>query len=285
MSETDAQALPEEPTRPTAPSTPAPAKRRKKLSPGWIPEHHGAWAMITIPAISGALLAGFELAHVWLLAFWWIGYFFYQAAMLWLKSRRKAKYFPPVRAYAIAMVPFGIAVALTSLDLAVWVIAFAPMIGISVWATTHKKERSYLNDSATVLAAATMLAVTFDAGSDWSDPLWPWVWMVMAVQFLYFWGTVPHIKALIRDRNKPGAARFSFGYHLTVFVAITTTVAAGWFETALLGGWFLAGVWALIAVRSFVMPRWQRTKGPIRPLIMGNTEVVISLLIATAVLV
>ncbi len=244
--------------------------------------------MIIIPALSGAIIAGFGWIHLPLLLFWWIGYFFFQAAMLWLKSRRKPRYFPPVRAYAIAAIPFGAAVAVMRPQLAFWVFAFAPLIAIAVWSTLNRKERSYLNDTATILAACLMLPVTFHANASHGDPRWIWVWLVFAIQFAYFWGTIPHVKALIRERDRPEAALFSTIYHVAMFVIVTVLVLFGLYEPALWGGWFLAIVWALLALRSYVMPWWQRRTKPLKPLtpiVIGFTEIGFSLLIVAALLI
>lgn len=260
------------------------AKKRRTRSPGWIPDQHGAWAMITIPALSGVVLAGPDRVHVPLVLFWWIGYFAFQAAALWLKSRRKARYLPPARAYALAAVPFGIATIVMEPALALWAVPFAPLIAIAVWSAMTRRERSLLNDTATVLAACLMLAVTFDAAAPTTDPRWPWVWTVTAVQFAYFWGTIPHVKALIRERNNPAYHRFSAAYHAVVALGVTVAVAAGAFPTTPLAGWLLAAVWVGLAVRAAWMPAHQRRTAPMKPMTIGLTEVMFSLLIAWALL-
>ncbi|MDO5495141.1 MAG: YwiC-like family protein [bacterium] len=264
---------------------PAPRKkRRKRLPQGWIPDQHGAWAMITIPALTGVVLAGFHWVHVPLLLFWWIGYFFFQAAMLWLKARRRPKYFPPVRAYGLTMIPFAAVLAVVRPYLAIWGFAFAPFIAIAVWCTVKRKERTYLNDSATVFAACLMMAVTFHANADHGDPGWVWLWLVLAVQFAYFWGTIPHIKALIRERERIEAARQSVLYHAVVAVVVTVLVVLGWFDRTLLGGWFLALLWWVLVARAYLLPLWQRKRGRIKPIVMGMAEVVFSLAMAAALL-
>lgn len=259
-------------------------KRRKRLPPGWIPDQHGAWAMISIPALTGVILAGFNWIHIPLLLFWWIGYFFFQAAMLWLKARRRPKYFPPVRAYGIALIPFAAIIAVFKPYLAVWVVAFAPLIAVAVWCTVNRKERTYLNDSATVLAACLMMAVTFHAVADHGDPRWTWVWLVLGVQFAYFWGTIPHVKALIRERHRIEAARQSVLFHAIGALAVTVLVGLGWFDRTLWGGWFLVLVWWLLVARAYLMPWWQRRTKPLRPAVIGFTEVAFSLAIAAALL-
>lgn len=153
-------------------TSPARTKRRTR-SPGWVPDQHGAWAMITIPALSGVVLAGWEWVHLPLLLFWWVGYFAFQAGALWLKSRRRPRYLPPLRTYALIAAPFGLAVLLLRPQLALWAPLFAPLIAIAVWAAMARRERGLLNDTATVLAAALMVPVTFSAAAPSTTPAGP----------------------------------------------------------------------------------------------------------------
>ena len=240
--------------------------------------------MISIPALSGALLAGFEWVHLPLLLFWWIGYFCYQAMALWLKSRRKPKYFPPVRAYAIAAVPFAAMVAVMRPYLVFWVLAFLPLISTAVWCSIKRKERSVLNDTVTVLAACLMVPVAFHAAASQGDPRWGWVWTVFAIEFAYFWGTIPHVKALIRERNRPEVARFSVYYYGAVTVVVTILAILRVFAPAPLGGWALVLVWVALTARAYVMPSYQRANSPLKPMVIGVTEVVFSLLLAYCLL-
>lgn len=240
--------------------------------------------MITIPALSGVVLAGWDPVHAPLLLFWWVGYFAFQAGALWLKSRRKPRYLPPLRAYALAALPFGLATVLLQPSLALWAPVFAPLVAVAVWAAIARRERGLLNDTATVLAAALMVAVTFSAAAPWDDPRWPWVWVVTAVEFAYFWGTIPHVKALIRERDNPAYRRFSATYHALGAVAVASGAALDAFADTPLGGWFLAAVWVGLAIRAAWMLAWQRRTGPLRPMVIGLVEVAFSLLVAWALL-
>lgn len=262
----------------------SPTRKRKRRPPGWIPDQHGAWAMITIPALSGVVLAGWEWVHLPLLLFWWVGYFAFQAGALWLKSRRKARYLPPVRTYALAALPFGLAVLLLRPELALWAPVFAPLVAIAVWAAMARRERGLLNDTATVLAAALMVPVAFSAAAPLDDSRWPWVIVVTAVEFAYFWGTIPHVKALIRERDNPAYHWFSAIYHAVGAAIVVVAAALGSLTTTPLGGWFLAATWVGLAVRAAWMPAHQHRTAPMRPIVIGMTEVVFSLLVAFALL-
>src|SRR5690625_7821960 len=56
-------------------ATTRPAGKRRRRSPGWVPNQHGAWAMVIVPALAGVLLSGPSWRHVPLLGLWWVGYF------------------------------------------------------------------------------------------------------------------------------------------------------------------------------------------------------------------
>ena len=86
----------------------------RRRSAGWVPDQHGAWAMITIPVLMGVVIGGPHWRHLPLLVAWWVGYFFFHAASLWVKSRRKERYLPPMRVYGVATV---IALTITLLSL------------------------------------------------------------------------------------------------------------------------------------------------------------------------
>ncbi|MDO5683838.1 MAG: YwiC-like family protein, partial [Propionibacteriaceae bacterium] len=76
-----------------------PAKPRTKSRPstqtGWMPNQHGAWAMLIAPFWLGAILRTQEVGWAWwcipLFAAWLVGYLAFAAGSLWLKSRRKRK--------------------------------------------------------------------------------------------------------------------------------------------------------------------------------------------------
>lgn len=238
--------------------------------------------MITLPALAGVILAGPAPQHLPLLLFWFSGYFLFHAASLWLKSRRKPRYWPPVRVYLILTAALGVATLAARPALAVWAVPFAPLVAVAAWAASTRRERSLANDTATVLAASLMTAVTFSAAAATTDPRWVWVWTVTALQFAYFFGTVLHVKALIRERRNPRWARTSLAYHVTTTALLAALAATGALSAAWFGGWAVVVVWVGLSVRAWWMPRRQVRRGPYRPMQIGLTEVAFSLLQAAA---
>lgn len=238
--------------------------------------------MITIPALSGAVLAGWKPIHLPLLLFWWVGYLAFQAGALWLKSHRRARYLPAARTYALIALSLGLLVLALRPSLAFWAVAYAPLLGVASWAVMTRRERGLLNDTATVLAACLMLLVTFSAAAPRADARWALA--VAAIEFAYFWGTIPHVKALIRERTNPAYHAFSAVYHAVGAAVVGIAAARGALAPAPLGGWLLTAVWVGLAVRAGWMPAHQRRTAPMRPLAIGLTEVVFSLLVAAALL-
>lgn len=271
--------------------------------------------MITIPPLVGIVIGGAHWRHLLLLAAWWVGYFLFHAASLWLKSRRKARYWPPVKTYALITAPLLVVLLVAAPWLIGWAAYFAPLAAISAWCIANRKERSLLNDVATITAACLMTMVAFDAAHRPAsllagvafDPLGTlrpdggmltpdggalmpdgdalaWAWRACAALTIYFLGTIPHVKSLIRERNNPRFWAGSITYHaLALGGAILVAAIGTWPGTA---SRILLLVAAGIALaRAIAMPAWQRRAGrPIRPMHIGLVEIGLSALMAIAVL-
>ena len=68
--------------------------------------------MLVSPLLLGALASGPGWIHLLLAAFWFAGYFAFNATSLWLKSGRKVRYLRPVQVYAALAAALGLATAL-----------------------------------------------------------------------------------------------------------------------------------------------------------------------------
>ena len=148
---------------------PGTAKRR---GPGWVPNQHGAWAMLATPLLVGVLASEPRWVHLALAAFWVVGYFAFFATGLWLKSHRKARYLPPVRTYGLAALVLGAVVLVIDPALVVWAPLFVPplavgLVGQQVFAGEATR-LAYMTDEA---------AEGRDAFLEKRDPDWssfPW---------------------------------------------------------------------------------------------------------------
>ena len=253
---------------------PAPASRRR--SPGWVPNQHGAWAMLLVPFVVGALHSGLAWRQLPLLGVWLVGYFAFFAAGLWLKSRRKARYLPPVRAYGIATAGLGLLVVAVTPELLRWVPVYAPLMAVSLWCSWRRQDRSYLNDGVTIVAACLMTVVAAGVGADaGGGDAWlpgadqPGIWLLTGLLLAYFGGTVLYVKSLIRERGNRAVYAASVGYH--VLATVAAAVAQPW----------LGVVFALFTVRAALVPRlWPGLTARW----IGIGEVVASIVLTTALL-
>jgi hypothetical protein len=239
--------------------------------------------MLIVPFAVGALEAGPSWRHLPLLFAWLVGYFAFFAAGLWLRSRGKHRYWPPVRTYGVLTVVLGIVVIAVQPDVLHWAVVFLPLLAFSLRCSWRRADRSLLNDGVTVLAACLMTIVAAGFGQRLGEPGTPsltglaWlpgadqgrVWVLAGLLLAYFAGTVLYVKTMIRDRTDARRYQLSVMFH--VAVCVPAAVASPW-----LGALFVA-----LAVRAAVVPkRWPG----LAPATIGVGEIVASLALATTLL-
>lgn len=239
--------------------------------------------MLIVPFAVGALDAGPSWRHLPLLFAWLVGYFAFFAAGLWLRSRGKRRYWPPVRTYGVLTVVLGLVVIAVEPDALHWAVVFLPLLAFSLWCSWRRADRSLLNDGVTVLAACLMTVVAAGFGERLGEPGTPglaglaWLpgadqerpWVLTGLLLAYFASTVLYVKTMIRDRGDVGRYRLSVIYHAAVCVPVA--VASPW-----LGALFVA-----LAIRAAVVPkRWPGVTAAT----IGVGEIVASLTLATMLL-
>jgi hypothetical protein len=182
-----------------------------------VPNQHGAWAMLAAPLLVGALAAGPTWTHLLLAVFWGLGYFAFFATGLWLKSRRRSRYLPPVRAYAVATALAGSAVLAVRPDLVRWAPLFLPPLVVGLVAAAQRRDRALVSGVATAVGSCLLAPVAYDlgGGTDWQR-----AWLMALVLAAYFAGTVFYVKNLIRERGSRRHWWLSVGFHATATLAM-----------------------------------------------------------------
>lgn len=227
------------------------ARRRKGISP-WVPNQHGAWAMLISPAALG-LIAGLVawvrtdgsplalLVFLAVLVAWFFGYFAFFAFGLAVKARnprRRSRYLKPVYVYGAVSLA-GIAVALLlQPQLLWWALPFAPLVVIAVGETLRGRGRSTLSGVSTTVASALLYPALVGVGSgSGTDSVGVAAWAGMIFLAVYFSGTIPFVKSMIRERNNPRYLTGSICYHvLAVFAVLGLVLLApvGWAAAVLM---------------------------------------------------
>lgn len=228
----------------------------RRGSQGWLPNQHGAWAMLVVPWVLGFVWVvrkgGPVTASLLLFACWLVGYFAFFATSQWLRSRFRPRYLPAVRTYACGTGVLGIAVVAVQPHWWSWGVVFGPLVALSLWLAWRRRDRGLLSGVTTVVAASLLPVVLS------SDGAWPWTAPpqmvgVALVCFGYFFGTVLYVKTIIRKRG-----------NLRWVVASTV-----WHIACMLGSFALpevlprvliASFFALMAARAWLVPWF----GPLR---------------------
>lgn len=195
--------------------------------------------MLAAPVLVGLFLGGASWVHLPLVATWFLGYFAFFAASLWLRSGRRDRYLPPVRAYTAAAGATGAVVLVLRSDLVRWLPVFAPLLLLGLWFAARRQDRSLPSGLVMIVAACLMTPVAYDAGggADWGR-----TWTATAVLAAYFVGTLLYVKTMIRERGSRAHYRLSVGYHAVV-------TAASWWVS-----WGLTAFFLLLTVRAAVLP-------------------------------
>ncbi len=240
--------------------------------------------MLAVPIAAGLTLRPTGSAYApFLAACCVLGYFAFHASSQWLKSApvRRGRYRPAMLAYTALALGVGvIALALGGWPLLHWLPPVVALLAPALWLAQHRNERALLGGALTTAAAClttVILAYRSPAAvvADWPEART--ALLLAATLFGYFFGTVLHVKSLIRERGNPRIEHASTVWHL------------GWTAASVpLWGWFPGLIWAAIfaatTIRTVALVRFARS-GPVRPLTIGLIEVALSALVLAGVLV
>ncbi|GAA1764624.1 YwiC-like family protein [Luedemannella helvata] len=237
----------------------APVRRRAVRR--YVPPQHGAWAMLLLPFLAGVLVAGPRWVHLPLLIAWLGGYLWSYYALLAVKTGRPGRVRDQLLLYGAVTAAAGLAVVAARPGVVVFAPVYAALLAVNVGYARRRRERSLINDLASVAQSCVMVfVVAFCAGAPPAS-----VWPAFVAVLLYFVGTVLHVKTMIRERGSVAYRRASVAYH-----ALALAVAA-WLGPA------FAVVFGLLLVRAIVSPRLSLT-----PKRVGITEIVASVLVLAA---
>jgi hypothetical protein len=209
---------------------------------GWLPNQHGAWAMLLVPFAAGAVLRwqadGPQISLVPMFATWVLGYFAFHAASGLLKAApaRRGRWVPALALYGVTTLLAGLTTLwLAGPNLAWWLAVFVLPLGVALWLASRRKERHVAGGLLTTfVAAAMMLVARFpDPLTMLHDPAFVPTAQLAAIMFGYFGGTVLHVKAMIRERRQLGWRNASIAWHAawtvaTAALAVTGQVSRVW---------------------------------------------------------
>lgn len=211
----------------------------------YIPNQHGAWAMLAVPYLLGVLAGVPRPIHILLFAAWLLAYLFCFPLLQWIKTGRRDRYQAPVWLYGSLLLPSGIALAVLEPMLLLYGAALLPLFAVNGLYARMNRERTVVNDLTAIVQFSSVIypAYYVGGGTDWLLAT-----ELFAVSLLYFTGTVYYVKTMIREKGNPLYYLGSVAYHALL------VIAAGWYREPLL---MLLTV--LLLARSAVVPKTKLT--------------------------
>lgn len=231
----------------------------------YIPNQHGAWAMLVLPFLFGLAASQGKWPHIPLFLTWLLLYLFSFPLLQWAKTRRGDRYRKPVMLYAALLLPFAIYMLIAVPQLIWFTLPLIPLFFVNLYYARTKNERALLNDIAAIATFSLMVFPVFyiGEGEDWRTAV-----VLFAVSMIYFTGTALYVKTIIREKKNPKYYYASIAYHLCFIV---------------FGLWFLplpaAPVLAALLLRAIVVPKMGVT-----PKVTGMIEIGFTLMLFLVVL-
>ncbi|MFF2780604.1 YwiC-like family protein [Streptomyces sp. NPDC058052] len=211
----------------------------------WIPNQHGAWAMLAVPYLAGVLTGSPAWLQLPLFLAWLLGYcaVFHTEQFVRLRRasrnpRAAARHTRPALVLGAATAALGLPLLVAEPWLGVAAALTAPFLAVNLLYARRNRERALVNGLVAVVPACGTLLVAHRAGGGTvAEALAP-----ALACLLYFAGTVPYVKTMIRERRSAAYRRGSVAYHAAALVA-----------AALLNPW-LAVPFAVCLARAAVLP-------------------------------
>ncbi|WP_260844742.1 YwiC-like family protein [Streptomyces sp. SLBN-31] len=232
----------------------------------WLPQQHGAWAMLVVPFLAGMLIATPTPWDAVLLPAWLLGYLAAYHVQQWLRLKRLSRnpraarrHVRPALVFTAALLPLGLALVVHAPWLLLAAACALPFLAVNGWYARHNRERALANGLAAVVPACGMLVVAVLFGGGTAGQ----AWQPALVCLLYFAGTVFHVKTMIRERDSRAYLWASRAYHAGALVV-----------ACFLSPW-VAAFFAVCLLRTLVVP----ALGRVRPVVVGMVEVALSLLL------
>lgn len=235
----------------------------------WIPNQHGAWAMLVTPVAVGALFATVRPLHLVLLLAWLSAYCANFYLSLAMKTKRWTRYRQQLLVYSGVAASCGVPLLMAQPELLRIGFVAVPTFLVNIYYVRERNERSWVNDLAGIALAFAVGFGAFRLGYAADDhALIERAWRGIGIVSLYFVGTVFYVKTMIRERGVALWLRLSIGFHVALVLLL-----------AVMQWWLLTGVAIAALVRAALVPRRSWT-----PKQVGMFELLFTVAFAVGVL-
>lgn len=177
----------------------------------YIPNQHGAWAMLILPFLFGIASSAGKAIHIPLFICWLLIYLFSFPLLQGVKTGKLQRYAKPLKLYGLLLVPFVIYLIIAEPALIWFVLPLLPLFAVNLYFAKTKNERALVNDISAIIAFSLIIYPVFYVGQGES---WRSATELFLLSALYFTGTALYVKTIIRERNNARYYYISVAYHL-----------------------------------------------------------------------
>ncbi|WP_068505519.1 YwiC-like family protein [Paenibacillus kribbensis] len=241
-------------------------KRSKSLMgiSRYIPNQHGAWAMLILPFLFGLAASQGEFIHIPLFACWFFIYLFSFPVLQWIKTGNRARYRKPVVVYGAILLPLLVSLVWIKPALIWYGVLLLFFFMANIYYAKMKNERALLNDIIAILLFCSFIYPVAHIGETGD-------WRISTELFLllvaYFTGTALYVKTIIRERKNIRYYYASIIYHLII------VLFAAWIKV------FLAVPFLILLLRAIWLPKFD-----LKAKQVGMAEIGFSLMLYVSVL-
>ncbi|PGM58828.1 YwiC-like family protein [Bacillus sp. AFS053548] len=184
-----------------------------------VPNQHGAWAMLLIPCILGAVASSFRLIHIPLFIGWFFLYLATYPLIMVIKGKQVSFYFNWAIGYFFISFVFLAPVMIAEWRLIYFGLAMIPLFLLNIYFVKRKNERAFTNDIVAIGVFCIGGLASFYIGK---GALTSEGWSVALLVFLFFLGSTFFVKSMIREKKNKRFRWYSWGYHFIAILLIFT---------------------------------------------------------------
>lgn len=181
----------------------------------YIPNQHGAWAMLIVPFLFGMVAGESRPIHILLFICWLLIYLLMFPLLGWIRTRKTDRYRGPILLYGTVLLPLAIWLIMLQSDILWMSLMFIPLFFVNTYYAKQKRERDLINDIAAIVQFSLMVFISYYVGGG-KDYLLAVELFIVSV--LYFVGTAFYVKTIIREKNNKPFYYLSVIYHCMLVV-------------------------------------------------------------------
>lgn len=202
------------------------------------PPQHGAWAFLVVPTVM-ALFLGADNWLGWIFLVTWIGAYpftYFASRAIVARSRRGSWTSRATRELRNAMEWSFIAIVGSVILIAnrPWIVLSGAIVilmwGLSTYLSWAGHERGISNDILLIALASAAPILMYQVANDkksFADVPHA-IWVASLLSLLYFFGSVLHVKALIREAKNPLWHWGSVLFHVLVVAGLLLSSQSSW---------------------------------------------------------